>query len=70
MREIRTRLVEALIALVSGSLIWWMSGSKTIAFCFVMAAIAVEILYQELRRIRQTLEVIAEKLGRSSLISW
>jgi len=70
MREIRTKLMEALIVVVCGSLIWWISGSKTVGLGFLMAAIAVEIFYQELRRIRRTLEGIARTLTRSSLIGW
>jgi len=70
MWDIKTDFKKALIVVVFGPLVWWLTHSYPTAFFFVAAAIAVEILYRELRRIRQTLDVIAEKLSRSSVIGW
>lgn len=49
-----------------GLLIWWLSRSETITLCFVVAVGALEVFYQELRRVNRTLEAIEKKLNLSS----
>lgn len=45
-----------------GLFMWWLSHSDIITLCFVLAVGAVEVIYQELRQINQTLKSI-EKNG-------
>jgi hypothetical protein len=55
---------ELVIAAIVGGFVWWVTGSKNLAFLAALAGAVTVLFDDQLRRINRTLEAISQKLGR------